>query len=55
MLSAKLYEDKLIIIDSEALEFPKTAFLNEIIKPFGIDRLLFLTPFETDNNFIRAS
>lgn len=55
MLSAKLYEDKLIMIDSESIELAKTGYLNEIVKPFGIDRLLFLTPFDTDKNFIRAS
>lgn len=55
MLSAKLYEDRLILIDSEELEHGRTAYLKEIVKPFGIDRLMFLTPFETDANFSRAA
>jgi large subunit ribosomal protein L4 len=55
MLSAKLYEERLIVIDSESLEYPKTQLLEAIIKPYGIDKLLFLVPEETDKNFIFAS
>jgi ribosomal protein L4 len=51
MLSAKLYEDRLIIIDSEKLDYPKTQLLEAIIKPYGIDKLLFLVPDEVDQNF----
>ena len=55
MLSAKLYEDRLIIIDSEKLEYPKTQLLEAIIKPYGIDKLLFVVPDEVDQNFFYAS
>jgi large subunit ribosomal protein L4 len=55
LLSARLYEEKIILIDSESLEFAKTKFLNEIIKPFKTDRLLFLTGFESDKNFQLAA
>ena len=34
LLSARLYEEKIIIIDTEKLEFPKTSYLNEIMAPF---------------------
>ena len=44
MLSAKLYEDKLIFIDSEAIEYPKTTLLEAIVKPYGLDKLCFVTP-----------
>jgi large subunit ribosomal protein L4 len=44
MLSAKLYEDKLIFIDSEAIEYPKTSLLEAIVKPYGSDKLCFVTP-----------
>jgi large subunit ribosomal protein L4 len=44
MLSAKLYEDKLIFIDSEAIEYPKTTLLEAIVKPYGSDKLCFVTP-----------
>ena len=54
MLSAKLFEDRIIVIDSEVIEYAKTQYLHEILKPFGIDRLTFLTPFETDKNFTKA-
>ena len=44
MLSAKLYEEKLIFIDSEAIEYPKTTLLEAIVKPYGSDKLCFVTP-----------
>lgn len=44
MLSAKLYEDRLIFIDSEELEFPKTQLLEAILKPFKSDKICILTP-----------
>ena len=43
------------MIQSEALEFGKTQFLHEIVSPFGNDKLVFLTPFDTDPNFVKAS
>jgi large subunit ribosomal protein L4 len=55
MLSAKLYEDKLIFIDSEQIELPKTQLLDEIINPFKKDKLCFLTSQDIDENFKRAS
>lgn len=55
LLSARLYEEKIVLIDSEVLEYGKTKFLKEIIKPFGNDKLLFLTGFEFDKNFELAS
>lgn len=56
MLSAKLYEDKLIIIDSETLQYPKTQLLEAILAPYGIDKLLFLVPNESENkNFELAA
>ena len=50
MLSAKLYEDKLIFVDTEELEWPKTQLLEAIIDPFKQDKLCFLTGNETANN-----
>jgi large subunit ribosomal protein L4 len=35
LLSARLYEEKIVLIDSEAIEYGKTKYLKEIIKPFG--------------------
>ena len=55
LLSAKLYEEKIILIDSEKLEYGKTVYLNEIIKPYKNDNLLFLTGFEADKNFHLAA
>jgi ribosomal protein L4 len=34
LLSARLFEEKLILIESESIDFGKTKFLNEIIAPF---------------------
>jgi large subunit ribosomal protein L4 len=50
-LSAKLFKQKLIFIDTEALEFPKTQLLSAIVEPYGIDKFCFLKPTETDVNF----
>ena len=50
MLSAKLFEDRLIFVDTEELEYPKTALLEEIVAPFKLDKLCFLTGSEPNNN-----
>jgi large subunit ribosomal protein L4 len=55
MLSAKLYEDRLVIVDSESMDFGKTKLLHEIIKPYKTDRLTFLTPFDASENFLHAA
>lgn len=54
LLSAKLYEDKLVFIESEQLEYSKTKYLDEIVKPFGFDKLLFVSGHETCPNFEMA-
>ena len=51
LLSAKLYEDKIIMIESDKIDYGKTSFLDEIIAPFKNDKLLFLTDFTMDKNF----
>ena len=55
LLSARLYEEKVILIDSESIDFGKTKYLNEIVAPYQQDKLLFLTDFEVDKNFELAS
>ena len=50
MLSAKLFEDKLVFIDSEQIDFAKTQILNEIINPFGNDKLCFVLPQDPEND-----
>ena len=50
MLSAKLFEDRLIFVDTEELEYPKTQLLEAIVAPFKQDKLCFLTGTETNNN-----
>ena len=55
MLSAKLYEDRIVIVDSESMDFGKTKLLHEIIKPYKNDRLTFLTPFDASANFLNAA
>lgn len=34
LLSARLYEEKIILINSEGIDYPKTKYLHEIIAPF---------------------
>ncbi len=34
LLSARLYEEKIILIDTEKLDYPKTKYLHEIIAPY---------------------
>ena len=55
VLSARLYEEKIVLIDSEKIDHPKTKYLNEIIAPYHQDKLLFLTGFQMDPNFEKAS
>jgi ribosomal protein L4 len=55
MLSAKLYEDRIVLIDSEEIEFHKTAFLDKVLKPYESDKLTFLTSFEPSSNFVNAA
>lgn len=55
ILSAKLYEDRLILVDSEELEYGKTKYLNEIIAPYKRDKILFLHSFLPDTNFVQAA
>lgn len=55
LLSAKLFEDRLIFIDSEAIEYPKTTLLEAIVAPYGADKLCFVTPSNVDSNFIHAA
>ena len=55
MLSARLYEDKIVMIDSEAIDYAKTSYLDKILLPYKGDHLTFLTPFDVDPNFLRAS
>ena len=55
LLSARLYEEKIILIEDEKIDYAKTKYLNEILSPYKDDRLLFLTGFEVDSNFQQAA
>jgi large subunit ribosomal protein L4 len=56
MLAAKLYENRMIFIDTEDIEYPKTQLLAQIVKPFQIDKLTFVVATDpTNDNFERAS
>jgi ribosomal protein L4 len=48
LLSARLYEEKIILVDSEHIEHAKTKFLWEVLAPYEHDKVLFLTDFEVD-------
>ena len=34
LLSAKLYEERIILINSESIEYAKTKYLHEILAPY---------------------
>lgn len=55
IISARLYEERIILIDTEKLEYGKTKYLSEIIAPYKQDKLLFLSPFNADENFTKAA
>lgn len=55
MLSAKLYEDRIVLINSEKINFLKTNYLANVLKPYETDRLTFLTGFNCDDNFVHSS
>lgn len=55
MLSAKLSEGKIRIVDSEEVEEPKTKLVANSLKQFDEKtRLLFITGYKTDGNFLVA-
>lgn len=55
MLSAKLFEDRIVLIESEEIEYAKTKYLQEILSPYMSDKLTFLTSFDSDKNFELAA
>ena len=55
MLAAKLYEDRIVLIESEKLNVLKTNYLANVLQPYEMDRLTFLTGFNVDDNFIMSS
>lgn len=57
MLSAKLAEGKLRIVDSESVEKPKTKLVSQIIEQnFGDRARVLLVPgYNADKNFVVAS
>lgn len=54
LLSARLYEEKIILIEDEKIEHAKTNYLHEILAPYKEDKLMFLTDYTTDPNFTLA-
>ena len=50
-LSAKLYEEKVLFIDSEELDIHKSKLLNHLLKPFGDNRILIVPKQEPCRNF----
>ena len=55
MLSARLAEGKLRIVDSEVISQPKTKIVDAILK--GLDersRIVLITGYAQDANFLRA-
>jgi ribosomal protein L4 len=54
-LSAKLVENRIIIIKDEKLTTSKTKIMKMIISPFKQSKLLFITDFNPEENFQKAS
>lgn len=55
MLAAKLYEDRIVLIESEKLNVLKTNYLANVLQPYETDRLTFLIGFNADDNFMMSS
>ena len=55
MLAAKLYEDRIVLIETEKLKVLKTNYLSNILKPYETDKLLFLTGFKADEKFVLSA
>jgi ribosomal protein L4 len=57
MLSAKLAEGQIRIVDSEVVEKPKTKILNKMLEESFGDRMrvLLVSGYNTDKNFLIAS
>ena len=55
MLAAKLYEDRIVLIETEKINVLKTNYLANVLQPYVTDRLTFLTSFNPDNKFIMSS
>ena len=54
LLSAKLSEGKLRIIDSEKIEDGKTKIVAKILEQFDDELILFIGEYKMDQNFLRA-
>uniref|UniRef100_A0A7S3IXP3 Uncharacterized protein n=1 Tax=Strombidium inclinatum TaxID=197538 RepID=A0A7S3IXP3_9SPIT len=54
-LSAKLFEGRIVMVDSEHTPFAKTKYLDEVMKPFFTDRLAMVTGFDPCPNFSTAA
>ena len=55
MLSAKLFEDRIVFIESAELDYPKTQLLEAIVRPFGIDKLCIVTAQEPETPYLRSA
>jgi len=55
LLSAKLYEERILIVDSEKIEHPKTKILADIMSPFKEEKILLVTGLNVDGNFEKAA
>lgn len=54
VLSAKLFEDKLIMMNSADIPTHKTKYLHNILKEFKDKKVLFVVPHDVPDNFTRA-
>ena len=54
LLSAKLSEGKLRIIDSEKIQDGKTKIVAKILEQFDDELILFIGEYKMDQNFLRA-
>ncbi len=51
LLSAKLYEDKILLINSESIDYGKTRYLAELLNPVKLDKVLMVTGFDRNREF----
>ncbi len=55
MLSAKLAEGKVIIVNDESIEEGKTKILNSVLSRYGESTILFIGGYKRNENFDRAA
>ena len=55
MLAAKVYEDRIVLIETENIDYLRTNYLKKVLEPYQSDNITFLTSFEPDDKFLLSA